>query len=69
MINVDLLNNRLELVKEEVLKNGDVKKTYTKTLTKEEIQRSIDLKKAKIAKLQADVAVDEKLLTDNISNL
>jgi hypothetical protein len=69
MINVDLLNNRLELVKEEVLKNGDVKKTYTKTLTQEEIQRSIDLKKAKIAKLQADVAVDEKLLTDNISNL
>lgn len=69
MINVDLLNNKLELVKEEVLKNGDVKKTYTKTLTKEEIQRGIDLKKAKIAKLQADVAVDEKLLTDNISNL
>lgn len=69
MINIDLLNNKLELVKEEVLKNGDVKKTYTKTLTKEEIQRSIDLKKAKIAKLQADVSVDEKLLTDNISNL
>lgn len=69
MINIDLLNNKLELVKEEVLKNGDVKKTYTKTLTKEEIQRGIDLKKAKIAKLQADVAVDEKLLTDNISNL